>query len=99
MSDDKEKSNVVDLSSRRPKPEEEEHDAEVEAVLLLSDDIDDVLNRYIAAGTPPDLVAAVVSNRLGTLLAAMDAAGISDPIGLYLDIVAQEAARKYGDEE
>jgi hypothetical protein len=98
MSDDKEKSNVVDLSSRRSKPEEES-DPEVEAVLLLSDDIDDVLNRYIAAGTPPDLVAAVVSNRLGTLLAAMDAAGISDPIDLYLDIVAQEAARKYGDEE
>jgi ABC-type glycerol-3-phosphate transport system substrate-binding protein len=99
MSDDKEKSNVVDLSSRRPKPEEEEHDAEVEAVLMLSDDIDDVLNRYIAAGTPPDLVAAVVSNRLGTLLAAMEAAGISDPVDLYLDIVAQEAARKLDDED
>jgi len=96
MSDDKEKSNVVDLSSRRTKPEE--NDPEVEAVLLLSDDIDDVLNRYIAAGTPPDLVAAVVSNRLGTLLAAMEAAGISDPIDVYLDIVAQEAARKHDED-
>lgn len=97
MSDDNEKSNVIDLLSRRL-DKVEEVDPEVEAVLLLSDDIDDVLNRYIAAGTPPDLVAAVVSNRLGTLLAAMNAAGISDPIDVYLDIVAQEAARKHDED-
>ena len=40
---------------------------------------------------PPDMVAAVVSNRLGTLLAAMKEAGIEDPVELYLDIVHREA--------
>lgn len=94
MSDDKEKSNVVDLSSRRNKTPASAN-PEVEAVILLSDDIDDVLNEYLASGTPPDITAAVLANRLGTLLAAMSEAGISDPIEIYLDIVAREALGKH----
>lgn len=89
--DDKEKSNVVDLSSRRVKAQDPAADAEVEAVMLLSDDVDNILNSYLSAGTPPDLVAAVVSNRLGTLLAAMIEVGMDDPIEIYLDIVIREA--------
>jgi len=104
MSDenDKKKSNVVDLSARREKNKPDikpDVDPEVEAVMLLSDDIDDILNEYLGAGMQPDMVAAVVANRLGVLLAAMKQAGIEDPVELYLDIVYREANGIYEDEE
>jgi hypothetical protein len=104
MSDenDKKKSNVVDLSARREKNKSDikpDVDPEVEAVMLLSDDIDDILNEYLGAGMQPDMVGAVVANRLGVLLAAMKQAGIEDPVELYLDIVYREANGIHEDEE
>lgn len=95
MTDEKEpKSNIVDIFSRK---KNQEHDADVEAVLHLSDDLDDVLNEYIEAGVGPDLVAAVLANRLGVLLAAMKSAGMTDPVQIYLDIVSQTSEEKLGD--
>ena len=104
MSDenDKKKSNVVDLSARREKNKSDiksDIDPEVEAVMLLSDDIDDILNEYLGAGMQPDMVGAVVANRLGVLLAAMKQAGMEDPVEIYLDIVYREASGIYDDEE
>lgn len=100
MSDenDKKKSNVVDLSARREK-NKPETDPDVEAVMLLSDDIDDILNEYLAAGMQPDMVGAVLSNRLGVLLAAMKQAGLEDPVEIYLDIVYREANGIYDDDD
>ena len=104
MSDenDKKKSNVVDLSARREKNKSDiksDIDPEVEAVMLLSDDIDDILNEYLGAGMQPDMVGAVVANRLGVLLAAMKQAGMEDPVEIYLDIFYREASGIYDDEE
>jgi hypothetical protein len=100
MSDenDKKKSNVVDLSARREK-NKPDLDPEVEAVMLLSDDIDDILNEYLGAGMQPDMVGAVVANRLGVLIAAMKQAGLEDSVEIYLDIVYREANGVYEDEE
>lgn len=96
MSDDKEKSNVIDLSAKRNK-QQDNADPKVDDVICLSDDLDDVLNEYLEYGVAPDLVAAVLANRLGTLLSAMKEAGIDDPIEIYLDIVSREALNKTED--
>jgi len=56
-----------------------------------------VVNGYIEIGIHPDAIAAILANRLGVLLAAMNSAGISDPIQIYLDIVADTAKEKLGE--
>lgn len=95
MPDEKEpKSNIVDIFSRK---KNQDQDSDAEAVLHLSDDLDDVLNEYIEVGMAPDLVAAVLANRLGVLLAAMKNAGMTDPVQIYLDIVSQTSEEKLGD--
>jgi len=72
-------------------------DADLEIIMNMSDDIDDVVNGYIEIGIHPDAIAAILANRLGVLLAAMNSAGISDPIQIYLDIVADTAKEKLGE--
>jgi hypothetical protein len=83
MSDDKEKDNVVDIFSKVPVDE----NPKTSGLMRLSDDIDDVLNAYLYSGMSPDMVAAVLSNRLGTLISAMRSAGIDDSVDVYTQIV------------
>ena len=92
MSDDKKDDNVVDIFSRLPT----EENPKTSALMRLSDDIDDVLNAYLSAGMSPDMVAAVISNRLGTLISAMRDAGIDDPVDIYTQIVIDTVEGKKG---
>ena len=82
--------NVIDIFSKQVP----ETNPRTSGLMRMSDDIDAVLNGYLQAGMSPDMVAAVVANRLGTLLAAMRDAGIDDPVDVYTGIVVDTFEKK-----
>ena len=84
MTNDKDNDdNVIDIFSKQSP----EINPRTSSLMRMSDDIDAVLNGYLQAGMSPDMVAAVVANRLGTLLSAMRDAGLDDPVEVYTQIV------------
>lgn len=95
MSDDKRDDNVVDISSRLSSKES----AKTSSLMSLSDHIDGVLNAYLTGGMSPDMVAAVMANRLGTLISAMRDAGVDDSVDMYMQIVKDTVDSRKDDDE
>lgn len=81
-------------NKQKSTPNDKNDTKEIDMILNMSDEMDDVVKHYLDNGVTFQAVAAVMANRLGTLLSAGKKTNAPDITDLCIDVVIRESSRE-----